>query len=145
MASTGTWHVYRAAIGYFTNKQIDWDSDAGIKALLTTSAHTPNQNTHATKSDITNEASGTGYTARGAALTGKAVSTSGSETRYDADDLNWPSSSVTARNIHIYLDTGTDSTSLLIAYCTLSGDETSVAGNWPHTFDATGIFGITVS
>ena len=144
MASTGTWKVYRSAIGYFLNKQIDWDSDAGIKAMLTTSAHTPNQTTHATKADLSNEVSATGYTARGNALTSKAITVSGLETRADADDLTWPSSSITARNIHIYLDTGVDATSLLIAYCVLSGDETSVAGNWPHTFDANGIFGISV-
>lgn len=145
MASTGTWHLYAAAIAYFANKQIDWDSDAGIKAMVTTSSYTPNQTTHSVKTSVTNEVSGAGYTARGMALSAKAVALVGSEQRFDAADLLWSASSFTGRTIVIYLDTGTDSTSLLIAYCTLSGDETSVAGNWPHTFDAAGIFGITVS
>jgi hypothetical protein len=50
------------------NKEIDLDSDA-IKAMLTTSAYTPNLDTHAYKSDVTSEVVGTGYVAGGTAVT----------------------------------------------------------------------------
>ncbi len=52
------------------NKEIDYDTD-DIRCLLCTSSYTPNLDTHAYKSDITNEVSGTGYTAGGVALTSK--------------------------------------------------------------------------
>lgn len=44
------------------NKEVDWDSDT-IKVMLTTSSYTPNQDTHIYKSSVTNEVTGTGYTA----------------------------------------------------------------------------------
>lgn len=50
--------------------QIDYLTDT-IKLLLTTSSHTPNLDTHETKSDITNEVSGGNYTAGGVALASK--------------------------------------------------------------------------
>jgi hypothetical protein len=50
------------------NKEIDIDSDT-LKVMLTTSAYTPDQDTHDYKNDVTNEITGTGYTAGGAALT----------------------------------------------------------------------------
>lgn len=40
-----------------------------IKCMLTTSAYTENKDTHTKRSDVTNEVTGTGYTAGGAATT----------------------------------------------------------------------------
>lgn len=55
--------LYRSAPLRFLNKQIDWDSDALVWTLHT-STYTPNQDTHAFVSDLTNELStGGGYTA----------------------------------------------------------------------------------
>ena len=50
----------------------DWDTDT-IKVMLTTSLYTPDQDTHDFKNDVTNEVTGTGYTAGGQALTNKTV------------------------------------------------------------------------
>lgn len=50
------------------NKEIDLDTDQ-IKAMLTTSTYTPNRDTHAYKSDVTNEITGTGYSAGGVVVT----------------------------------------------------------------------------
>lgn len=55
--------LYRSAPTKFFNKQIDWDSDALVWTQHT-SSYTPNQDTHAFVSDLTNELStGGGYTA----------------------------------------------------------------------------------
>lgn len=62
--------MYANAFLKVFNKEIDWDSDT-IKLMLLTSSHTPNLDTHAYKSDLTNEVSGTGYTAGGATLASK--------------------------------------------------------------------------
>lgn len=56
----------------FLNKEIDYDTDA-IKAMLATSSYVPNLDTHAYKSDVTNEVVGAGYTAGGATLGTKTV------------------------------------------------------------------------
>src|SRR3954464_9074670 len=55
--------LYRSAPTKFLNKQVDWDSDALVWTLHT-STYAPNQDTHAFVSDLTNELStGGGYTA----------------------------------------------------------------------------------
>lgn len=51
---------------------IDFISDT-IKIMLTTSSYTPNYATHDYKDDVTNEVSGTGYSAGGATLGTKAL------------------------------------------------------------------------
>jgi hypothetical protein len=52
---------------HLAEKRIDFNSDA-IKVALCTSAYTPDQDGHDFFNDITNEVTGTGYTAGGAAL-----------------------------------------------------------------------------
>lgn len=52
--------------------QTDFLTDT-IKVMLTTSAYTPNRDTHETKADVTNEISGTGYTAGGVTLASKTI------------------------------------------------------------------------
>src|SRR5690349_15769339 len=64
---------YRQSPAKAFNKQIDWDSDALVWTLHT-STYTPNQDTHAFVSDLTNELSaGSGYTAGTASGGGLAI------------------------------------------------------------------------
>src|SRR5262245_9529135 len=51
---------------------VDFLSDT-IKVLLTTNSYVPNLDTHETKADITNEVTGTNYTAGGNALASKSI------------------------------------------------------------------------
>ena len=142
--ATGTFKVYAPAIAKAFNAEINYLSDT-IKMAICTSAYTPNQATHDYFNDVTNETSGTGYTAGGATLGTKSVTLSTLTYNFDAADVVLGSSSFTGRVLVVYKSTGTASTSPLICYCTLSGDETSVSGNWSVVFDVNGIFGITVS
>lgn len=59
---------YRQALLTLVNKEADWNSDT-LKITLHTSSHTPNLDTHVYVSDLTNEVSGTGYSAGGITLT----------------------------------------------------------------------------
>ena len=125
---------------------INWGSDT-IKVALTTSAYTPDQDAHDFFNDITNEVTGTGYTAGGATLASKTSTyTSGTNTQaLDAADVTWSSSTITARYGVIYKSTGTASTSPLIGYVDFGADVISSGGPFTITWDAAGAISFTVS
>ena len=76
------------------------DSTDTYKIALYTSAATLDATT--TAYSATNEASGAGYTAGGATLTGFAVTTSGTTAILDFDDISWADATITARGALIY-------------------------------------------
>jgi len=116
-----------------------------IKVALTTSSYTFNQETHDYFDDITNEVSGTGYTAGGATLASKTCAMSTRVTTFDAADTEWTTSTITARDAIIYYATGTASTSLLIGCVDFGADKSSEAGTFKLQWNASGIFTITVA
>lgn len=136
--------------GNFANalgqKLIDLDSDT-IKVALTTSSYTPNKDTHDFFNDVTNEVSGTGYTAGGATL-GSVTWTynSGTDTwTFDAADTTWATSTITARYAVIYDSTpGTAATNPLIAYVDFVTDQTSSGAAFTLTWSGSGIFTVTL-
>jgi hypothetical protein len=129
------------------NKEIDFDSDS-IKVMLCTSTYTPAQDTHQYKSDVTNEVTGTGYTAGGEALTTASLTYTAATNvlKLDADDVTWAGSTITARYAVIYDATpATDATRPLIAYVDFGADVSSSSGNFTIAWDAAGIATVTVS
>lgn len=113
---------------------IDLDN-ATIKVMITTSAYTPSQ-AHAFKSDVTNEVSGTNYTARGTAIAGVTLALDGNTVEWIFNDIVWAQSGSGFSNGRTYVayeDTGVDSTSKLIGFMTEAADFGNVAG--PLTFD----------
>ncbi|OOL31846.1 hypothetical protein GQ85_10950 [Rhodococcus rhodochrous] len=133
--------LYGLALKSAFNKEIDWDTDV-IKVMLCTSAYTPDQDTHQYKSSITNEVTGTGYTAGGATLATATIAyTAGTNTLVlDAADTAWPGSTITARYAVIYDSTpGTDATRPLIGYVDFGADVATTAGTFTITWDAAGI------
>lgn len=141
---TVTTHVYTSAPAKMANKEIDLDTDT-IKVMLCTSSYTPSQSGHAYKSSVTNEVTGTGYTAGGATLASKTVTVSGTTFTFDAADTTWPSSSIAARYAVIYDSTGTDSTSALLEYIDFGADVTTTSGTFTIQYNASGILVFTVS
>jgi len=142
-----TSRLYGRSMLSLTNKEIDLDTDA-IKVMLTTSTYAPDQDVHQYKSSVTNEVTGTGYTARGATLASKTTTYTGATNVYafDAADATWPSSTITARTAVVYDDaTGVDATAPLIAYFQESADVSTTAGTFSVVFAAAGIFTVTVS
>jgi hypothetical protein len=122
------------------NGQINYPT-ASVKAMLVTSAYTPNQDTHRWKSDVTGEAVGTGYTAGGLALTSKTIAyTAGTNTTaIDCADPSWATATVTARYLVVYVDTGTSTTSPLICYVDFGADVTATGGTFTYTVPAAGL------
>ena len=78
-----------------------------------------------------NEVSGTGYTAAGAALTSVTPTTSSTTALCDFSDLTFPSSTITANGALIYNDTQSDKAVCALAF---GGDKTSTAGDFTITF-----------
>ena len=126
------------------NGSINLATDA-VKIMLVGSAYTPNIDTHAKRSDVTNEVSGTGYTAGGIALVNKTVTmnTTSDKGVFDADDLTISNATITARGAVLYKARGgVSSADELIAYLDFGADITSTAGNFNIAFDANGIITI---
>ena len=109
-----------------------------FKVMLVTSSYTPNFGTHDFKSDVTNEVSGTGYDAGGKSLSSVTLIQSGGTITFDAADLTWASSTITARGAVVYDDSLTNDP--LICYIDFGADKSSSAGDFVLTFNASGIF-----
>lgn len=129
------------------NKEIDFNTDV-IKVMLCTSTYSPNQDTHQYKSSVTNEVSGTGYTAGGATLANATLTYTGGTNvlKLDGDDTSWATSTITARYAVIYDSSpATDATRPLIAYVDFGADVVSTGGTFLITWDAAGIATVTVA
>ena len=139
--------LYGLALKSAFNKEIDWDSDT-IKVMLCTSTYVPDQDAHQYKSSVTNEVTGTGYTAGGATLaSATSAYTAASNTLVlDAADTSWASSTITARYAVIYDSTpATDATRPLIAYVDFGADVVSSGGTFSITWDAAGVVNVTAA
>lgn len=117
-----------------------------LKVMLCTSGYTPNQNLHSYKSDVTNEVEGTGYTAGGEILTGVNLILTVRKTYLEAANVTWPESTMTARYAVIYDYTGAaDNVRPLVAYIDFDEDKSCENGTFQLTWNAGGIFEITVA
>ena len=122
---------------------LDLDSDT-LKVMLVTSSYTPNFGTHDFKGDVTNEVSGTNYTAGGATLGSVTLTQTGGTIKFDAADTSWSSATITdARGAVIYDDSLTDDP--LIAYIDFGANYYSSNGTFTIAFNAGGIFTIDLT
>lgn len=148
--ATGTGKWYSQALGLAFDKKIDLvGTPDTLKIQLHTSTYTPDQDLHDYQNDLTNEvANGNGYTTGGITLQNVAFTyTSGTNTwKLDADDVSWPTSTITARYA-VIIDTtpGTSATNPLIGYIDFGTDVSSSGGTFSITFDANGILTATVN
>ncbi len=129
---------------HIMNGGIDLDTDT-IKVMLLSSSHTQDQDNHEFIDDVSaNEVSGTGYSAGGATLGSKTVTQDNTDDEgvFDAADVTWGSSTITARYAAIYKDTGTPSTSPIIAIIDFGENKTSSAGNFTIQWNAEGILNL---
>lgn len=133
--------IYNSAKAKLMNGSIDLDTDT-IKCALVTSSYTPDIDAHEFFDDLTNEISGTGYTAGGATLASPSVAVDNTNDRaeFDATDTSWTTATITnARAAVIYKSTGVAGTSPLIAYIDFGTDKSSSGGTFTITWNAEGI------
>lgn len=133
--------IYNSAKRYLINGTINLASDT-IKVMLVTVSYTPNIDTHDFRDDVTNEVSGTGYTAGGATLATKTVTVDNTNDRavFDADDVTWTTSTITARGAVLYKSRGgAASADELICYFDFGSDKVSSSGDFVISWSSNGI------
>ena len=123
------------------------DSDT-FRLILTTSAYTPNEETHTRRSDVTDElTTAGGYTANGIAIDAT-WSYSAGKYVFDFPDETWTGSGAgfTARYWVLFKDTGNSSTSPLMFYGHLDATPSDVVitdgQNLNFNLNASGLFDI---
>lgn len=94
--------IFNNALDNLARGTIDFDTDT-FKAMLVTSGYAENKDTHEFRSDVTNEVTGTGYTAGGATVT-VTVTLDTVNDRIDISlgSLSLPTSTITARKAVYY-------------------------------------------
>lgn len=136
MASNTYGIFVRDALG--NTKAIDLDADS-IKHALVLDAYTPNFSTHDEYADITNEVTGTGYTATGAVIGSTTWGISSTYVVLDGNDSSWTTSTLTnVRGRIVYDDTVSGDP--LICATTFGADYSTVAGTFAITESASGIW-----
>jgi hypothetical protein len=124
-----------------TNFQIDFDdTTAGrFKCMLVQSGYVPNFDTNSVFTDVTNEVTGTGYTAGGEALTGITFAISGGTITWDAGDVTWTASTITNAAAAVIYNTS-EANKPLIAYVDFGGNFSTTSGTFQIVWNASGVF-----
>lgn len=128
--------VYNSMLDDLVKGVINFSTDT-FKVMLVTVTYVVNKDTHTRKNQITNEVVGAGYTAGGQA----SAVTITPDLSNDREDLSfatvtWTSATITARAAVIYKDTGTATTSPLIAYVDFGQDVSSTNANFAVSFSS---------
>lgn len=123
--------IYNSCPHDLARGNIDFDTDS-FKVLLVTSTYNANKDTHTKRSDVTNEVTGTGYTAGG-------VASACTVTKDTANDkvtlafaaVSWATSTITARGAVIYKARGgASSADELVAYVDFNSDIATTGGTF---------------
>jgi len=106
--------------------------------MLTTSAYTASKTAHLKRSDVTNEVTGTGYTAGGNAVTCTVAKNTGTnQETYTFGSVSWPTATIAAAYGVIYKHRGGLATAdELVAMVDFGGTVTSTGGTFQVTFSS---------
>ena len=126
--------VYNSMMRDVVVGSVDFDTDT-FKMMLVTSSYTASKS-HAKRNEVTNEVSGTGYTAGGNAcsVTVAATDNTNNDVEISFSVTSWTSATITARAGVIYKSRGGASTAdELVGYVDFGGDVTSTNGTFAVT------------
>lgn len=129
--------IYNSFLDDLAKGNIDLDSDS-FKMMLVTSAYTPDKDAHLKRSSVTNEVTGTGYTAGGATVTASL----NKDTANDREDVtfsnpSWSTATITSRAGVIYKARGgASSADELVAYVDFGSDIASTGGTFAVTISS---------
>lgn len=126
-------------------RRVDWITDVlagAVKVTLHTATYAPNPDTHTFYSDVTNEVTGTNYTAGGVALVSPTLTIDATNNYVilDAADVTWTNVTIAAtRYAVIRKDTGTSTTSPVLGWADFGGNQSATGANFVIPWDATGV------
>lgn len=126
--------VYNSCIRDAVTGAIDFDTDT-FKMMLVTSSYTASK-AHDKRDDITNEVTGTGYTAGGNAcsVSVAAVDNTNNDVEISFTVTSWTSATITARAGVIYKSRGgASSADELVGYVDFGSDVSSTNGTFAVT------------
>lgn len=126
--------VYNSCIRDAVVGNIDFDTDT-FKAMLVTSSYSAAKS-HAKRNDVTNEVTGTGYTAGGNAcsVSVAAVDNTNNDVEISFTITSWSSATITARAAVIYKSRGgASSADELVGYVDFGSDVSSTNGTFAVT------------
>lgn len=123
-----------------------WNKELGasdtFKLMLVSNLYVPDYDAHRYKSDITNEITGTGYTAGGAVIGSTSTYYDAATHRswLDGNDVTWPTSTITAYGGVVYCSTpATDATRPLVGFVDFGGPVSSTTATFSVPWDPSGI------
>lgn len=137
---------------YYSSLLAQWNGSANIfdldeaaddiKVAITTNTYAPNQDTHDFFDDITNEVTGTNYTAGGTAIASQLLTRSTGTVTFDGNDVVWTQSGAgftNGRKFVVYRNSGAAATSRLFSVVTADQDVGNVAGDLTLAWHTNGI------
>jgi hypothetical protein len=140
--ATANWFG-QAAMGQFGTtaaRRMDWVTDT-VNCLLTTVTYTEDLDAHDFRNDVTNEVTGTNYSAGGVALSGKTLTydSATNESRMDANDPTFTNITVSSiRKAVFYKVVGSSATDPLLFIYVFDGDQSVTAADFVIVLAATG-------
>jgi hypothetical protein len=123
--------IYNSCLEDFVSGDIDFSADT-FKLLLVTDSYSADKDTHLKRSDVTNEVTGSGYTA-GGATTACTVAKNTTDDRVTLTfaSVSFSTATITARAGVIYKSRGgADTADELVAYVDFGGDVSSTAATF---------------
>lgn len=123
--------IYNSAVDDMARGAIDFDTDT-FKIMLVTSTYTANKDSHDKRDDVTNEVSGTGYSAGGATVACTVTKdTANDKVTLAFASTSWATATITARGAVIYKSRGgSSSADELVAYVDFGSDVSSTAATF---------------
>jgi hypothetical protein len=132
--------VYNSAKVKFAQGVFNWAGQT-FKIMLV-NGYTPNVGSHSSRADVTNEVTGTGYTAGGQALASCSVTQDNTNNRavLGANNPAWPAATITATGAVVYqANGGGASGDPLVCYLDFGGTVASTANTFTVAFGAAGV------
>lgn len=133
--------IYGKALHSLLKADIDFDT-ATIKVMLVGTTYTAiaaetKRDSHNFRSDVTDEITGTNYSAGGATLSGVTITRDDTNNIYKITATNpqWASASFTAYGAVFYVSTGNAATDILLSFADLGGAQTVTGATF--TLDTT--------
>ena len=123
--------IYNSCPHDLARGNIDFDTDS-FKVLLVTSTYSPNKDTHDKRDDVTNEVTGTGYTAGGTTCAVTVTKdTANDKVTITLGSVSWSSCTITARGCVYYKSRGgASSADEIVAYNDFGGDVSTTGGTF---------------